>query len=134
MMRDDWKRCIVEARKRSEQAWKEWRLNAPSRVVVPGSADEIATESDLSDYALQPGNIVSTGKGFVAVSRLVRGGRAPVAPRKTHPSAQADTGLLIAAIEDGLPPTPVLAVPADRLGQAALKILLGAPAEFPLDL
>jgi hypothetical protein len=76
MMRDDWKHYIDEARKRSEQAWKEWRLNAPSRVVVPESANKIATECDLSDYALRPGDIVSTGKGFVAVSRLVRGGRA----------------------------------------------------------
>src|SRR6266702_2938212 len=52
--RDDWKRRIDDARKRSEQVRKEWWLNAPSRVVTQESAAKIATERALNDYTLQP--------------------------------------------------------------------------------
>lgn len=63
--RDDWKRRIDDARKRSEQARKEWQLNPPSRAVTEESLAKIATERALNDYTLQSGDIVSTEKGLL---------------------------------------------------------------------
>lgn len=62
--REDWKRRIGEARSRAEQARRDWRLNAPLRMVAPDPPEKIATERVLSDDTLQPGDIVSTDKGF----------------------------------------------------------------------
>ncbi len=50
------------------------------------------------------------------------------------PLAQADSGLVITAIQNWLPPRSVLAVPTDCLGQAAVEALLSAPPELALDL
>ena len=63
--RNDWRRRIDDARKRSEQARKEWQLNPPARAVTEESAAKIATERALNDYTLQPGDIVSTEKGLL---------------------------------------------------------------------
>ena len=62
--RDDWKRRIEDARKRSEQARAEWRRNAPSHVPAPDPPEKVATERVLNDDTLQPGDIVSTDKGL----------------------------------------------------------------------
>ncbi|TPQ30216.1 hypothetical protein C2U70_27120 [Bradyrhizobium guangdongense] len=64
LSREDWKRRIDNARKRSAQARQEWRLNAPLRRFVPEPPEKIATRRVLSDDTLQPGDIVSTDKGF----------------------------------------------------------------------
>lgn len=58
--------AIDNARKRSEQARKEWWLNAPSPI---DSAAKIATEHALNDYTLQPDDIVSTEKGLLQFRR-----------------------------------------------------------------
>ena len=63
--RDDWKRRIDDARKRSELARKDWQLNPPSRAVTEESMAKIAAERALNDYTLQPGDIVSTDKGLL---------------------------------------------------------------------
>ncbi|TYL87207.1 hypothetical protein [Bradyrhizobium cytisi] len=62
--RDDWKRRIDDARKRAEQARRDWRINAPLRLVVPDPPEKIATQRVLGDDTLQSGDIVSTDKGF----------------------------------------------------------------------
>jgi len=62
--REDWKRRIEDARKRAEQARRDWRLNAPLRTYEPDPPEKIATERVLRDDTLQPGDIVSTDKGF----------------------------------------------------------------------
>jgi hypothetical protein len=51
-------------RKRAEQARRDWRINAPLRLVVPDPPEKIATQRVLSDDTLQPGDIVSTDRGF----------------------------------------------------------------------
>ncbi|WFU70990.1 hypothetical protein [Bradyrhizobium sp. CB2312] len=84
--REDWKRRIGEARSRAEQARREWRLNAPLRTFVPDPPEKIATERVLSNDTLQPGDIVSTDKGFfVFRGRSGTDGQAadfvPIAPR-----------------------------------------------------
>ncbi|MGY4626735.1 hypothetical protein [Bradyrhizobium sp. USDA 4486] len=84
--RQDWKRRIEQARSRAEQARREWRQNAPLRTFVSDPPEKIATERVLSDDTLQPGDIVSTDKGFFVF--LGRSGAdrqaadfAPIAPR-----------------------------------------------------
>lgn len=52
-------------RARAEQARRDWRLNAPLRTIVPDPPEKIATERLLSDDTLQPGDIVSTTKGYL---------------------------------------------------------------------
>lgn len=84
--REDWKRRIGEARSRAERARLDWRLNAPLRMVAPDSPEKIATARVLSDDTLQPGDIVSTDKGFFLFrGRSGPGGQAadlvPVVPR-----------------------------------------------------
>jgi hypothetical protein len=61
---NDWKLRIEDARKRAAQARQDWRLNAPLRVPAPDPPEKIATERVLNDDTLQPGDIVSTDKGF----------------------------------------------------------------------
>jgi hypothetical protein len=63
--REDWKRRVDDARKRAEQARRDWRLNDPRRMVEPDPPEKIATQRVLSDDTLQPGDIVSTDKGFL---------------------------------------------------------------------
>ena len=58
--REDWKRRIENARRRAEQARRDWQLNAP----LPDPPEKTATERVLRDDTLQPGDIVSTDKGF----------------------------------------------------------------------
>src|SRR6187402_2433920 len=48
--------------------------------------------------------------------------------------SEADTLLLIAAIENGFPPSLVVEEPANRLGQATFEILVSAPAELAFEL
>jgi hypothetical protein len=62
--RYDWKLRIEDARKRAAQARQDSRLNAPLRVPAPDPPEKIATERVLNDDTLQPGDIVSTDKGF----------------------------------------------------------------------
>jgi hypothetical protein len=42
--REDWKRRIDEARKRAEQARRDWQLNAPLRSLEPDPPEKIASE------------------------------------------------------------------------------------------
>ncbi|WP_271573146.1 hypothetical protein [Bradyrhizobium sp. CCBAU 11361] len=63
--REDWKRRVDDARKRAEQARRDWRLNDPRRMVEPDPQEKIATQRVLSDDTLRPGDIVSTDKGFL---------------------------------------------------------------------
>lgn len=84
--REDWRRRIGEARSRAEQARRDWRQNAPLRTFAPDPPEKIATERVLSDDTLQPGDIVSTDKGFfVFRGRSGADGQAadfaPIAPR-----------------------------------------------------
>ncbi|MGY8667458.1 hypothetical protein Q3C01_34600 [Bradyrhizobium sp. UFLA05-109] len=66
MSREDWKRRIIEARRRSDQARLDWKLQAPLRAAIPPDPPEkIATERVLNDDTLQPGDIVSTDKGLL---------------------------------------------------------------------
>lgn len=62
--RDAWRLRIDEARKRAEEARQNWRLNAPQRMFEPDPPEKIATQRVLNDDTLQPGDIVSTNKGF----------------------------------------------------------------------
>lgn len=62
--RNAWRLRIDDARKRAEEARQNWRLNAPQRVLVPDPPEKIATQRVLADDTLQPGDIVSTDKGF----------------------------------------------------------------------
>src|SRR4029077_12180676 len=47
---------------------------------------------------------------------------------------EADALGFVAAVENGLPPWPVLQIPGDGLGDPALEILFGTPAQFNFDL
>lgn len=62
--RDAWRLRIDEARKRAEGGRQNWRLNAPQRMFEPDPPEKIATQRVLNDDTLQPGDIVSTDKGF----------------------------------------------------------------------
>jgi hypothetical protein len=62
--RDGRKRRIDDARKRAEQARRDWQLNPPLRSFAPDPPEKIATERVLGDDTLQPGDIVSTDKGL----------------------------------------------------------------------
>jgi hypothetical protein len=62
--REEWKRRVDEARKRAEQARRDWRHNVPLRSLEPDPPEKIATERVLGDDTLQPGDIVSTDKGL----------------------------------------------------------------------
>lgn len=84
--REDWRRRIDDARKRAEQARRDWQFNAPLRLVVPDPPEKIATQRVLGDDTLQPGDIVSTDKGFFLFrGRSGADGQtadfAPIAPR-----------------------------------------------------
>ncbi len=62
--RDDWKRRLIEARKRADRARADWsRMAPPPAPILPDPPEKIATERVLSDDTLRPGDIVSTDKG-----------------------------------------------------------------------
>ena len=87
MSRDDWKRRIVDARKRADQARSDWKLMAPLRsAILPDPPEKIASQRVLNDDTLRPGDIVSTDKGLLLfLGRLGPDGEAaefvPIAPR-----------------------------------------------------
>lgn len=84
--RKDWARRIQQARARAEEARREGRLGAALRVFKPDPPEKIASERVVADDTLQPGDIVSTDRGFLLFRGRSgadgqRGDFVPLAPR-----------------------------------------------------
>jgi len=71
MSRDEWKMRIEEARRRIAAERRERRLGlrAPAEQDLAKIAAERALERALNDTTLEPGDIVSTSKGFLVFKR-----------------------------------------------------------------
>lgn len=67
--REDWKRRVDDARKRAEQARRDWRLNAPRRMVEPDppGADSHPARAERRHVAARGYRL--DRQGVLAVSR-----------------------------------------------------------------
>ncbi|MCG2643778.1 MULTISPECIES: hypothetical protein [Bradyrhizobium] len=88
MSREEWKMRIDEARRRIAAERRERRLGlpAPAEQDLAKIAAEHALERAMNDPTLEPGDIVSTSKGFLVFKRrmgpeLERNEFVPLIPR-----------------------------------------------------
>ena len=119
---DDGRRRSL-ATARSTAAWSEmstaacWKPTAasPARRRISRPTCPFAPNTKI----LRCMSAVSAGSGLAEGLGLAR---------------QADALGFVASIENGLPPSAILKIPAHRLGKAGLERLLRAPAKLALDL
>src|SRR6185437_16554348 len=62
--RQEWLERVQEAKRRTKEAAVEHRLHPERYSPSPADAARIASERVLNDDSLQPGDIVSTGRGL----------------------------------------------------------------------